>query len=111
MAPTHSPDEPAPAEGTAAAARRPARVEVVVHGHVQGVGYRAFVRARALPLGLRGLARNNPDGTVTVVAEGETEALQSLVEALRQGPPAARVTGLEVRWDEPAGLPPGFGIA
>ncbi|EKP94003.1 acylphosphatase [Thermaerobacter subterraneus] len=87
-----------------------ARLEVTVHGRVQGVGYRAFARSRALDLGLRGFARNNADGTVTVVAEGAPGALQRLVEALRQGPPAGRVDGLEVHWSAPRGLGPGFGI-
>ena len=106
---------PGTSSAPAATGRGPAgtglgRIEVTVYGHVQGVGYRAFARSRALALGLRGFARNNPDGTVTVVAEGDTEGLEQLVEFLRQGPPAGRVTGLEVRWDAARGLPAGFGI-
>lgn len=99
-------DEPAPAGPV----RGFGRLEATVHGLVQGVGYRAFVRARAVALGLRGHARNNADGTVSVVAEGETDALYRLVEALRQGPPAGRVESLEIQWDEPRGMAPGFGI-
>ncbi|HEY8552704.1 MAG TPA: acylphosphatase [Thermaerobacter sp.] len=95
-------------EGTAEAGL--ARIEVTVHGHVQGVGYRAFARSRALSLGLRGWARNERDGTVTVVAEGDRAALHAFIEALRQGPPAAQVQGLEVRWDAARGLPAGFGV-
>ncbi|QBS37682.1 acylphosphatase [Thermaerobacter sp. FW80] len=102
-------DRPADIAGDAAPTDL-ARVEVTVHGQVQGVGYRAFARSRALALGLRGWARNEPDGTVTVLAEGERAALDAFIEALRQGPPAAQVQGLEVRWGAARGLSAGFGI-
>lgn len=88
----------------------PHRVELVVRGRVQGVGFRAFVLRRATALGLRGWVRNEPDGTVTAVAEGSADQLQDLIEACRQGPRSARVTGLEVRWQPAQGLPAGFHI-
>lgn len=63
----------------------------VVEGRVQGVGYRAWTRRRALELGLRGHARNQPDGSVEVLASGSAAALDALHDALRAGPPLARV--------------------
>lgn len=60
-------------------------------GLVQGVGYRYFALSAGRRLNLSGYARNCPDGSVEVVAEGPREALLQLVGALRQGPPAARV--------------------
>jgi acylphosphatase len=63
------------------------RVVAVVSGHVQGVGYRWFVREQASAAGLAGSARNLPDGRVEVVLEGPDEAVSSVVAAL-DGPRA-----------------------
>lgn len=71
-------------------------LRAVVRGYVQGVGFREAVRREALALGLRGWVRNEDDGTVAVHAEGSPRALDRLVEALREGPPAARVQAVEV---------------
>jgi acylphosphatase len=67
----------------------------VVQGRVQGVGYRYFVMREAASLGVCGFARNRPDGTVEVVAEGSAEVLGDLEERLRQGPAFAQVTGVD----------------
>ncbi len=64
-----------------------------VRGHVQGVGFRWWTRARALELGLVGHARNVDDGRVEVVAQGPTAAVQRLVELLREQPSTARRPG------------------
>jgi acylphosphatase len=58
------------------------RVVAVVSGHVQGVGYRWFVRELASAAGLAGSARNLPDGRVEVVLEGPDDAVASVVAAL-----------------------------
>jgi acylphosphatase len=58
---------------------------------VQGVWYRGSARAEARRLGLVGWARNRPDGSVEVLAEGPSERLEEFVEWCRRGPPAARV--------------------
>ena len=63
------------------------RVVAVVSGHVQGVGYRWFVRELASAAGLAGSARNLPDGRVEVVAEGDDDAVRALIAAL-DGPRA-----------------------
>jgi acylphosphatase len=70
-------------------------VRFVAHGLVQGVGYRWFVWREAERLGLRGVVRNLPDGSVEVLAEGVTEALDRLERALSQGPSVARVDRVE----------------
>jgi len=67
----------------------------VAHGLVQGVGYRWFVWREAERLGLRGVVRNLPDGSVEVIAEGVTEALDRLERALSEGPTVARVDRVE----------------
>ena len=67
----------------------------LVSGKVQGVWFRASARDQAVALGLRGFARNLPDGRVEVLAVGDAEALEQLAQWLRLGPPLARVDLLE----------------
>ncbi|PWG61070.1 acylphosphatase [Spiribacter halobius] len=66
-----------------------------VHGRVQGVGFRASARSRALQLGLRGSVRNLPDGRVALVACGTPQALDAFEAWLREGPPGARVEAVD----------------
>lgn len=68
----------------------------LVSGKVQGVFFRASAARMAEQLGLRGYARNLPDGRVEVVAVGAATGLESLGGWLRQGPPRARVTEVVV---------------
>lgn len=81
----------------------------VVHGRVQGVGFRWFVRKAAMSLGVRGAVRNLRDGTVEIIAAGTPDALAALERSLRTGPSGARVTDVVVG---PATPPeePGFEI-
>ena len=67
------------------------RLEAIVRGDVQGVGFRWFVVRRATQLGLSGWTSNEPDGSVRVVAEGTPAALDALLAALHAGPPGASV--------------------
>jgi acylphosphatase len=73
----------------------------VVKGRVQGVGYRWFVEAEAHKLAISGWVRNNPDGSVEVLAMGSREQLLALRAKLRQGPRAARVDEVEEREARP----------
>jgi acylphosphatase len=72
-----------------------ARARFLVHGVVQGVGFRWFVRRVGSRLGLSGVARNLPDGDVEVLAEGAPEAITELERELRRGPSASQVEGVE----------------
>jgi acylphosphatase len=81
-----------------------ARLTAWVRGHVQGVGMRWWIRARALELGLTGWARNLEDGRVEVVAEGPRDALARLLAALAGGDSPGRVNGVSERWSEAGGL-------
>lgn len=76
------------------------RFHARVHGSVQGVGFRWFVVRKAEQLSLTGWVRNCADGAVEVLAEGAPEDLGRLLEALRRGPTAARVTRVEEAWDQ-----------
>jgi len=87
------------------------RLHAVVHGDVQGVGFRYFVQRKAQQLGLQGWVRNNDNGTVEVVAEGSREQLEDLKRALQEGPRMARVDRVETRWSNATGGMRGFDLA
>mgnify|MGYP001767509452 FL=1 len=70
--------------------------EISVQGRVQGVGYRYFVKARALELNLKGFVRNSRDGGVLIEAEGERADLDVFLDYLKIGPALARVDHVEV---------------
>ncbi len=72
------------------------RFRAVVTGAVQGVGYRAFARSTAMSLGIVCIARNLPDGSVEILAESSPDRLSKLKQALRAGPPHARVEQVTV---------------
>jgi len=67
----------------------------VIRGRVQRVGFRMFVEDVARREGIRGYVRNQHDGSVEVVAEGDAEALQRFEMAVRRGPTGARVEDVE----------------
>lgn len=70
-----------------------------IHGRVQGVGFRDALRREALARGCTGWVRNRRDGSVEVLVAGEATAVEAVIAWSRQGPPAARVSGVVV---EPA---------
>ena len=84
----------------------------LVTGRVQGVFFRQSTRLEANRLRLKGLARNLPDGSVEVVAQGSAAAVEALHQWLRRGPAQARVE--DVREIDSAelgsGIPEGFSV-
>jgi acylphosphatase len=78
----------------------------IVTGRVQGVGFRWFVEREASAIGVAGWVRNTDDGTVEVLASGNSDQLARLRKALKQGPRAARVDEVqEFEADQQAGEP------
>ena len=76
----------------------------VVHGRVQGVNFRAFVKYRAEALGLKGYVKNLSGGTaVEVRAEGEKTKLVELLDHLNTGPSRSRVERVDVEWSDYTG--------
>lgn len=84
------------------------RLTAWVRGQVQGVGFRWWVRSRALELGLVGSASNLRDGRVEVIAEGPDADCVRLVELLQGGTTPGHVTGVSSRYDQPRGGLTGF---
>ena len=83
----------------------------LVSGRVQGVFYRGTAAQRARELGVRGYARNLPDGRVEVLACGDEDAVQTFVEWLWTGSSASKVTAVEVSEAPAHGAPSGFHTA
>ncbi|MCH8222439.1 MAG: acylphosphatase [Chloroflexi bacterium] len=75
-----------------------ARLHCVIRGHVQGVGFRAYLQAHALSLGIGGRVKNLPDGSVELVAIGPSASLGKFLEHCRTGPMAADVGSLDEEW-------------
>jgi acylphosphatase len=86
------------------------RLHAVVHGAVQGVGFRYFLLRRAEELGLQGWVRNQDDGTVELVAEGSRRELEELKRAAEKGPRLATVTRLDCEWSPATGRLEGFDL-
>ncbi len=86
------------------------RLECTIIGRVQMVMFRDFVTRKARALGLVGTVQNNPNGTVSVVAQGEEDSLKKLVVLLHKGPLLARVEKVEEHWSDPLGKFTSFDI-
>jgi acylphosphatase len=86
------------------------RAHVFVSGRVQGVFFRFETRRLARRLGLAGWVGNRRDGRVEAVFEGEKEAVERMIEFCGKGPSGARVTNVEVGWEEPTGEFEGFNV-
>ncbi|WP_240841778.1 acylphosphatase [Acidaminobacter sp. JC074] len=70
-------------------------LKIIVHGKVQGVGYRYYTKLYADEIGIKGTVRNLSDGTVEVYASGDMNAIQTFIESLYKGSPFSRVSHLE----------------
>ena len=82
---------------------------IVIHGTVQGVGFRYWLRDAAKSRGVNGWVRNCRDGTVEAVVEGDGEAIDSLLRVCADGPRGAVVARVDVSDEAPSGLE-GFAI-
>ena len=80
-----------------------ARARVVVEGRVQGVYFRAHTQDMAFTLGLTGWVRNQRDGTVEAVFEGDRDKVEQMIEWCRRGPIHAKVTQVHPTWEEYSG--------
>lgn len=79
------------------------RLTATVSGKVQAVGFRYWVRRQAEQLGVTGTAVNESDGSVTVIAEGDSSAVEQLLEALRSGRTPGDVSNVEAEFSDARG--------
>lgn len=76
------------------------QIRVIVYGSVQGVFFRHSARQLAQTLGLVGWIKNNPDGSVEAVAQGQKEKLVEFIGWCKKGPSLADVEKIEVDWKQ-----------
>ena len=77
-------------------------LHTIVSGRVQMVMYRDFVKRGARSLGLTGWVKNLSDGTVEVLAQGEKEKLEQLIERMKKGSVLSKVGDVRIEWREPS---------
>jgi acylphosphatase len=79
------------------------RIHATVHGFVQGVNFRYYTLREARSLNLDGYVRNRLDGSVEVVAEGDSDAVSKLLKWLHLGSPSSTVDRVDYEWQEATG--------
>ena len=84
------------------------RVRLKVTGRVQGVGFRYYCMQQAQMLGLSGFARNLPDGSVEVEAQGKDDLIEKFIAAIRRGPRASEVENVTIGDASPVVAEKGF---
>ena len=72
------------------------RVKILVSGRVQGVYFRMFTQNKAKHFGIKGCAKNLPDGRVEIIAEGVHNSIENFIKWCRKGPITARVDNVEI---------------
>ena len=82
----------------------------IIKGRVQRVGFRFFVEHAAQREGIHGYVRNQHDGSVEIVAEGDLDAMQRFEMAVRRGPAGARVDDVDTIEVEPSTRFAGFRV-
>ncbi len=75
------------------------RAQVIIHGLVQGVWFRASTREQALRIGVGGWVRNLSDGTVQALFEGEKKKVEEIIAWCHRGPSGASVSKVDISWE------------
>jgi acylphosphatase len=73
-------------------------VNIIVHGKVQGVSFRASTETKASELSIKGWVQNLPNDTIEVHAEGDRENLDKFIKWCQRGPPFAKVSKCDLEW-------------
>jgi acylphosphatase len=76
------------------------RAHLYISGLVQGVFFRANTRSYAIRNNVKGWVKNLSDGRVEAVLEGEEEDVKRVISLCKKGPPGAKVTKVDVKWEE-----------
>ncbi len=77
------------------------RAHIFIEGRVQGVGFRHFTRTNAQKEGVNGWVKNLPDGRVEAIFEGSEDQVQTMIDLVKEGPRASRVSNVDVEWETP----------
>jgi acylphosphatase len=76
------------------------RAQVIIHGSVQGVFFRASTREEAIRINVGGWVKNLSDGTVQALFEGEKKKVEAIIAWCHKGPPGARVSSVDIAWEK-----------
>ena len=87
-----------------------ARAHAIISGRVQGVFFRMETKRAADGFGVFGWVKNRLDGTVEAVFEGDSDRVDAILDWCREGPPAAKVTDVNIDWEDYVGEFTGFDI-
>jgi len=79
------------------------RAHVIIEGRVQGVFFRYHTQEKAYQLGVKGWVKNRRDGRVEALFEGDRAKVEDIIKWCHRGPSEARVTGVEVTWENYSG--------
>ncbi|EGK13898.1 acylphosphatase [Desmospora sp. 8437] len=77
------------------------RIHLIVHGRVQGVGFRFYTQKAARKLGILGWVKNRSDATVEIDAQGNAKMLEQFLKAVRKGSPASKVDRIQIEQRKP----------
>jgi acylphosphatase len=80
-----------------------ARAHVIISGRVQGVFFRMETKRAAGEYGVFGWVKNQLDGTVEAVFEGDRDRVEAIIDWCRQGPPRADVSDVTLNWEDYTG--------
>ena len=86
------------------------RIHLIITGRVQGVFFRSKTKKQAKKLNLTGFVRNNPNGTVEIVAEGSKDNIDKLISWCKKGPLLSKVTDIKIKREKPTGKFTDFSI-
>ena len=75
------------------------QAHIFIHGFVQGVGFRRFVRGKAIFFGLKGWVKNTSDGRVEAVFQGDKSKIEELIKICEKGSFFAEVKSLQLDWE------------
>jgi acylphosphatase len=76
------------------------QAHIIIHGFVQGVGFRQFVKSTARKIGLTGWVKNTSDGRVEILVQGPKEGIEDLVVACKKGPFLSEVKSVQIEWEK-----------
>ncbi len=77
------------------------QAHVFIEGFVQNVGFRHFVKSKAVESGLNGFVKNLPDGRVEAIVQGSKENIEKLIKLCKKGPFLSEVENVDVQWENP----------
>lgn len=75
------------------------QVKLKIYGRVQGVFYRDSARRKGRKLGLTGWVKNEPDGSVKIIAQGDKQNLKKFIDWCYNGPIFAKVSKIDIDWE------------